>query len=106
VEHKNLDYNLQPPRYNPYKMPDFTTMIVISVLAIGYCLPCGIVALLKILKSQKAWNSGEYEYSLEEYEKSKKWCIAGIIILVVFFFLDFVAPLLFIFSVFFTAASA
>ena len=72
-------------------------MIVMSVVAITYCLPCGIVALMKILKSQKAWQSGEYDLSLTEYKKSKNWCIAGAIIFALFIIINFVLPFVFIF---------
>ncbi|MBR4267618.1 MAG: CD225/dispanin family protein [Bacteroidales bacterium] len=83
----NYQQNNRP--YPDPNEPNFTLYIILSAICIAaVCLPFGIVALIKTLNAQKAYNRGDVNGCNIDLKSAKHWLIAslvGVVVLVVLY---------------------
>lgn len=72
------------PPMSPGDKPSQAAMLVWSVLAtILCCLPLGIVAIIKSMQIDSAWNQGRYDDARAAYKSAKKFVIFSVAVTVV-----------------------
>ena len=61
--------------------PDYMVLAILSSL---FCLPLGVVSIVKASKVNPKWNSGDYEGAWKMSDSARKWGLISIIVGVMF----------------------